>query len=85
MNQALQFPDREEWNEDLQAVCFPALHHGMQLCCAIGATELHQRFGNGVPLDLFQQNRWDLEEEAESLIVSDQEDAQGWYWLSSDK
>ncbi|MBR7539158.1 DUF1488 family protein, partial [Mycobacterium tuberculosis] len=29
MNQAIQFPDREHWDEQRQAVCFPALVSGM--------------------------------------------------------
>lgn len=29
MNQAIQFPDREEWDADLEAVSFPALVNGM--------------------------------------------------------
>ncbi|MFP8166490.1 DUF1488 family protein [Escherichia coli] len=35
MNQAIQFPDREEWDENKKCVCFPALVNGMQLTCAI--------------------------------------------------
>lgn len=35
MNQAIQFPDREEWRTDVNAVVFPAMVHGMQLTCAI--------------------------------------------------
>lgn len=35
MNQAIHFPDREIWDENKQAVCFPVLVHGMQLTCAI--------------------------------------------------
>ncbi|EFU7934946.1 DUF1488 domain-containing protein, partial [Escherichia coli] len=31
MNQAIQFPDREEWVENKKCVCFPALVNGMQL------------------------------------------------------
>lgn len=85
MNQALQFPDREEWNAERQVVCFPALHHGMQLWCAITATELFQRYGEGQALEIFRQYRWDLEEEAEALIATGQDDADGWFWLCSDK
>lgn len=85
MNQALQFPDREQWDDRRQAVCFTALNHGMQLNCAISGEELHLRYGEGDPLDLFRRHRWDLEEEAEHLIMTDQDDAEGWYWLSSDK
>lgn len=85
MNQALQFPDRELWDDRRQAVCFPALNQGMQLNCAISGEELFLRYGEGDPLDHFRQHRWDLEEEAEQRIARDQEDAEGWYWLSSAK
>lgn len=85
MNQAIQFPDRELWDESKQAVCFPALVNGMQLMCAINKETLRARFGGEAPaqwLDLFRENRWDLEEEASDLIRDQQEDNQGWLWLS---
>lgn len=84
MNQAIQFPDREEWRTDISAVVFPALVHGMQLTCAISGETLASRFGGCTPeqwLETFQQLRWDLEEEAEALIQDQQEDSQGWVWL----
>ena len=84
MNQAIQFPDREEWRTDFSAVVFPAMVHGMQLTCAISGEMLASRFGGDTPeqwLEIFQQHRWDLEEEAEGLIQAQQEDAQGWVWL----
>ena len=85
MNQAIQFPDREEWRPDINAVCFPVLVNGMQLMCAINAEEIVRRFGGEEPeqwLALFGENRWDLEEEASDLIRDQQEDNQGWVWLS---
>ncbi|MGL5967213.1 MAG: DUF1488 domain-containing protein [Kluyvera sp.] len=85
MNQAIQFPDREEWREDLHAVCFPVLVSGMQLTCAIRAEVIARRFGGEEPqqwLLRFSENRWDLEEEASDLILDGQEDNQGWVWLS---
>lgn len=84
MNQAIQFPDREEWRTDVNVVVFPAMVHGMQLTCAISGEMLASRFGGDTPeewLEIFQQYRWDLEEEAEGLIQAQQEDAQGWVWL----
>lgn len=84
MNQAIQFPDREEWRTDVSAVVFPAMVYGMQLTCAISGEMLASRFGGDTPeqwLEIFQQHRWDLEEEAEGLIQDQQEDAQGWVWL----
>ncbi|MFY2739953.1 DUF1488 domain-containing protein [Pseudocitrobacter faecalis] len=85
MNQAIQFPDREHWDDDQCAVCFPALVQGMQLMCAIRRETMIARFGGETPqawLALFQENRWDLEEEASDLIRDQQEDNQGWVWLS---
>ncbi|MTH48502.1 DUF1488 family protein [Intestinirhabdus alba] len=85
MNQAIQFPDREEWSAENEAVCFPALVNGMQLTCAISGVTLANRYGGDMPelwLADFQEHRWDLEEEAEALIQSQQEDIYGWIWLS---
>lgn len=85
MNQAIQFPDREHWDDNQRAVCFPALVQGMQLMCAIRRETMISRFGGETPqawLALFQENRWDLEEEASDLIRDQQEDNQGWVWLS---
>lgn len=82
MNQAIQFPDRETWNETEQAVTFPAMVNGFQLTCVISAAVLFQRFGEGEPLEIFRAHRWDLEDLAQELIEEQQEDAQGWVWLS---
>ena len=44
-----------------------------------------RRFGGDEPqqwLALFSENRWDLEEEASDMIRDQQEDDQGWVWLS---
>ena len=45
MNQAIQFPDREEWDAKEQAILFPALVNGMQLMCVIKGDVLLRRFG----------------------------------------
>ena len=77
MNQAIQFPDREEWDENKKCVCFPALVNGMQLTCAISGESLAYRFTGDTPeqwLASFRQHRWDLEEEAENLIQEQSED-----------
>ncbi|WP_439214592.1 DUF1488 domain-containing protein [Duffyella gerundensis] len=84
MNQAIQFPDREEWNREIDAMCFPALVNGISLTCAISASELQHRYGNEHLADkLFSAHRWDLEEEAQTLIEQQKDDDQGWVWLSS--
>lgn len=82
MNQAIHFPDREIWDSEKLAVCFPALVHGMQMMCAIKGGTLAARFGDELPLNVFREHRWDLEEEASDLIRKGQEDDQGWVWLS---
>lgn len=85
MNQAIQFPDREEWDVLKEAVCFPALVNGMQLMCAIKGESLAKRFGGDTTeqwLADFCEHRWDLEDEAEALIQTQQEDNHGWIWLS---
>ncbi|RWR01847.1 hypothetical protein ED28_11525 [[Pantoea] beijingensis] len=82
MNQAIQFPDREAWEGEYHAVCFPVLVNGFQLTCAIAGDTLRARYGSDEPeIDIFRAHRWDLEEEAEVLIKQQQEDAQGWVWL----
>ncbi len=85
MNQALQFPDREEWSERHHAVCFPAIINGFQVTCAISGETLANRYGGEGHqewLAQFRTHRWDLEEEVQILILNEQEDDQGWYWLS---
>ncbi|EGE4656782.1 DUF1488 domain-containing protein [Salmonella bongori serovar 40:z35:-] len=85
MNQAIQFPDREEWNTDVSAIVFPVLVNGAQLTCAVKGDVLAHRFGGETPeqwLAVFRIYRWDLEEEAEVLILAQQEDDHGWVWLS---
>ncbi|SNY80270.1 DUF1488 domain-containing protein [Enterobacter sp. CC120223-11] len=85
MNQAILFPDREEWDDGRQSICFPALVGGFQVNCALTGEALAYRFGGDTPeywLESFRQHRWDLEEEAEKAIREQQEDDQGWIWLS---
>lgn len=48
MNQAIQFPDREEWRADINAICFPALVNGVQLMCAIDKQVIARRFGGKI-------------------------------------
>ncbi|MFP2240849.1 DUF1488 domain-containing protein [Pseudescherichia vulneris] len=85
MNQAILFPDREVWDAAQQCICFPALVNGFQVNCALSAESLAHRFGGDAPLqwlESFRQHRWDLEDEAELAIRDQQEDSQGWVWLS---
>ncbi|KAA5962970.1 DUF1488 domain-containing protein [Pantoea sp. M_9] len=82
MNQAIHFPERECWDWQQQAVIFPALVNGMGITCAISQSALHARFGEGEAMALFCAHRWDIEEEAEKLILTDAISDQGWVWLS---
>lgn len=85
MNQAIQFPDSEVWDESKQAVCFTALAAGFQVNCAVSSAWLASELGGNTPeqwLTLFRLHRWDLEEQFAALIRNEEEDAQGWYWLS---
>ncbi len=83
MNQAIQFPDREWWDESVAAVCFPAIVNGFQLTCAISGETIARRYGDEQAfLACFLIHRWDLEDEAETAIKEANEDDQGWVWLS---
>lgn len=83
MNQAIQFPDREWWDDSLKAVCFEAIVNGFMLTCAISGETIVRRYGNELAiLPSFVAHRWDLEDEAEASIKDAQENDQGWVWLS---
>ncbi|WP_237387655.1 DUF1488 family protein [Xenorhabdus sp. Sc-CR9] len=85
MNQSIQFPDREEWNEIENKVLFPAMVDGLLVECMISADTIIIRYGkSNHPLELFRQHRWDLEEEFETVILSGNDDQQGRYYLPSD-
>jgi hypothetical protein len=85
MNQAIQFPDLEEWNEQENKVTFPAMVNGLLVQCVISAGELNRRYDSNLhPLELFKQYRWDLEDEFEEIILSEGDDQFGHYSLPSD-
>ncbi|WP_245675265.1 DUF1488 family protein [Candidatus Erwinia dacicola] len=52
----MQFPEREWWDENLQAICFSGLVNGFQLTFT------------GKALACFHLYRWELEEDAELAI-----------------
>lgn len=85
MNQSIQFPDREEWDEAENKVIFPAMVDGLLVECMMSSDEINERYGKDHhPLDLFRQHRWDLEEEFETAILSGYDDQFGRYSLLSD-
>ncbi|MFP1455664.1 DUF1488 domain-containing protein [Escherichia coli] len=84
MNQAIQFPDREEWDENKKCVCFPALVNGMQLTCAISGESLAYRFTGDTPervVSEFVSIAGGLGQRSRNLIQEQSEDDQGWVWL----
>ena len=85
MNQAIQFPDQEEWDARKRAVLFPATSNGFQICCAIYIDELKRMVEDPVnhdPLALFRSLRWDLEDLAEQKILNEDYNDDGWIWIS---
>lgn len=83
MNQALQFLEDEFFDTKRKAVIFSALQSGFKLTCAISEMEIGQRYGAGLPLNLFRDHRWDIEEDAERVIHAQQDDKHGYYWVCS--
>ncbi|MCL2891287.1 MULTISPECIES: DUF1488 family protein [Brenneria] len=84
MNQAIQFPDRESWDDERQTIRFPVLVNGFQQDCLISAQQMRQRYGGATPeqwLSLFRENRWDLEEVMEKMVLNDEYDSQGCFSL----
>ncbi|WP_263063854.1 DUF1488 family protein [Dickeya dadantii] len=87
MNQAIQFPDREEWRDHDEAIIFPVLVGGFQRECVIKRHVLLERYGDVLPeqwLSLFREHRWDWEEEFERLIRDDEYDEQGRFLFSDE-
>ncbi|GAB1440328.1 DUF1488 domain-containing protein [Providencia sp.] len=85
MNQQIQFPDREEWDELTGQIRFPVLVGGMLAECVVSQTLIFQRYGTQENvLSLFQCHRWDIEEEFEALIEQGLDSESGFYVLSED-
>ncbi|MGG4610551.1 DUF1488 family protein [Providencia sp. Me31A] len=86
MNQQIQFPDREEWDESTGEIRFPVLIGGMLAECVVSQTLISQRYGTQENvLSLFQYNRWDIEEEFEALIEQGSDNECGIYVLPANK
>ncbi|MGO2344764.1 MAG: DUF1488 family protein [Providencia sp.] len=61
MNQAIQFPDREEWDALARKVRFPVLISGMLSECIISESFLYSRYGKQEKAKaLLKNNPWDL-------------------------
>lgn len=82
MNQSILFPDMQSWDEELQAIIFPAQQSGALIECLITQTELERLSEQSVTnsqqaLEVFAQYRFDLEELAEALIEEEEFNSQG--------
>lgn len=86
MNQQILFNDQVsiDWQQKLAR--FDAMVAGQKVTCWVGVAELEQRLDQTLPTAeeasaAFEQLRFDLEAEAESLIEDEAYDAQGRIWL----
>lgn len=82
MNQSILFPDMQTWDEDKQAVLFPAQQSGALIQCLVSISELKQLSGQDIEneqqaLEVFSQYRLDLEELAEELIEEEEFNSEG--------
>ncbi|EGU34174.1 hypothetical protein VII00023_06607 [Vibrio ichthyoenteri ATCC 700023] len=82
MNQSILFPDMQTWDDEQQAIVFPAQQSGALIECLISQAELERLSGQSIAtsqqaLEIFAQYRFDLEELAEALIEEEEFNPQG--------
>ena len=82
MNQSILFSDVQTWDEPLQAIRFPAQQSGALIECLIRVVELEKLAGIRIEtqqqaLDVFGDNRFEIEELAEELIEEEEFNSQG--------
>ena len=87
MNQSVLFPDLQEWNADAECVEFSAQVQGANIHCSIARESLQALSGEVLaPQDpelsakataLFEEYRFDIEEEVETLIAQEVFDEHG--------
>lgn len=82
MNQSILFPDRQHWDEERAAVCFPAQQAGALIECVVSQAVLESYAQQSITscqhaIELFEQWRFDLEEQAESLIEDEMFNSRG--------
>ncbi|MCG9731969.1 DUF1488 domain-containing protein [Shewanella sp. Isolate13] len=87
MNQSILFPDLQDWDAQTQSIVFPVQVQGANIECRISLNKLislssatvdigEQDIANKA-LDLFDDYRFDIEEEVEALIGQEIFDEQG--------
>ena len=82
MNQSILFPEMQSWDETLQAVVFPAQQSGALIECLVRDAELEKLSGCDIEsgeqaLEIFVQNRFDIEDLTEALIEEEEFNASG--------
>ncbi|WP_299809752.1 DUF1488 domain-containing protein [uncultured Shewanella sp.] len=87
MNQSILFPDLQDWDSQTQRVVFPVQVQGANIECCISLSKLASlssttinpgEQGIGIKaLALFDEYRFDIEEEVEALIEQEKFDEQG--------
>ncbi|MGD8112601.1 DUF1488 domain-containing protein [Vibrio sp. TRT 21S02] len=73
MNQSILFPDIQSWDAELRTIRFPAQYSGALIECILTSAELEKIAGTKIEgeqqaLEIFNQNRFEIEELAETLI-----------------
>ncbi|WP_108945027.1 DUF1488 domain-containing protein [Shewanella halifaxensis] len=87
MNQSILFPDLQEWDPQTQSIVFPVQVQGANIECRISLDKLsllssinfeqdNEQLEASV-LAVFDEYRFDIEEEVEMLIEQDSFDEQG--------
>lgn len=82
MNQSILFPDLQEWDKELQQIHFPVQVQGANIECRVSLSRLALLEGRTIQgkedaLKVFDDYRFDIEDEIEMLIEQDMFDEQG--------
>lgn len=87
MNQSILFPDLQNWDSQTQTVVFPVQVQGANIECRISLVKLASLSSTTIDageqdiaskaLVLFDEYRFDIEEEVEALIEQEIFDEQG--------
>ncbi len=77
MNQSIQFPDLQHWDQAAQVVRFVALSMGQRIDCQVSLSWLEQQESlrdksDDAILALFQRLRFDIEETVEAMIEDEE-------------
>ncbi|OCH12125.1 hypothetical protein A6E05_11180 [Aliivibrio sp. 1S165] len=82
MNQSILFSDDVQWNEETQTILFSAQQMGNLIQCHVAISWLESESGEVIindadALRVFEEYRFDVEEQAEALIEDEEFNASG--------